>query len=288
MQQLGGFVQSRDADDMWVRLGEKGGTGLEESLKDTALVLDQYIDALGIRLIDLTPEQTEDRTPKWGDAQAIMQRFADYMKAPIISMASDIHHPTQSLTDMMVMKEKLGDVRGKKAVLMWAYTPRGQSWSSAQGYALISATYGMDVTIVCPEGYDLDPSVMALAKQECAKNGRKFEISHDPKSGLEGADAVYPRNWRMRFYLDAESKEAEQRVAVQYKDWRLTESLLKVTNNARFMHTMPFSRGYEVDASVADGPNAIVYDQAGDLLHVRKAFLALLLADSSSLETVVK
>ena len=187
----------------------------------------------------------------------------------------------------MVMKEKLGDVRGKKAVLMWAYTPRAQSWSSAEGYALISATYGMDVTIVCPEGYDLDPSVMSLTKKECAQNGRKFEMSHDLTSALEGADAVYPRNWRMRFYLDAEGKKTEQAMAARYKDWRLTESLLRVTNNARFMHTMPFSRGYEVDASVADGPNSIIYDQAGDLLHVRKAILALLLADSSALETIV-
>jgi len=59
--------------------------------------------------------------------------------------------------------------------------------------------------------------------------------------------------------------------------------MLKVTNNARFMHTMPFSRGYEVDASVADGPNAIIYDQAENLLHMRKAFLALLLGESSAL-----
>jgi ornithine carbamoyltransferase len=47
---------------------------------------------------------------------------------------------------------------------------------------------------------------------------------------------------------------------------------------------MPFSRGYEVDESVADGPNAIIYDQAENLLHMRKAFLASLLADSSVLE----
>ena len=61
------------------------------------------------------------------------------------------------------------------------------------------------------------------------------------------------------------------------------KSLLKVTDNARFIHVMPFDRGNEVDDSVADGPNSVVYDQAENLLHIRKAFLASLIADSSAL-----
>jgi len=283
MEQLGGFVRSRDAKDLWIRIEETGGSGNEESLKDTALVLDRYIDALGIRLTDVTPEQI-GKSPEWGDAQAIMQKLADYMKAPVINMASDLHHPTQSMADIMVMKEHLGDVKGKKSVLMWAYSPRIQGRGSAHGFPLVSATFGMDVTIACPAGYEFDPAIMTHIQSECAKAGRKFEISHDPKAALEGADAVYPRNWRQGFYLKASDEETERRLAAQHKDWRLTESLLKVTNNARFMHTMPFSRGYEVDESVADGPNAIIYDQAENLLHMRKAFLASLLADSSVLE----
>jgi N-acetylornithine carbamoyltransferase len=82
------------------------------------------------------------------------------------------------------------------------------------------------------------------------------------------------------------TKDEEQRLAAKYKDWRLTESLLQVTNNARFIHVMPFDRGNEVDDSVADGPNSVVYDQAENLLHVRKALLALLLAESSLLENI--
>jgi len=283
MEQLGGFVRSRDAKDLWIRIEETPGSGFEESLKDTALVLDRYIDALGIRLTDVTPEQA-GRPPKWGDAQAVMQKLADYMKAPVLNMASDMHHPTQSMTDIMVMKEKLSDVRGKKSVLMWAYSPRIQGWGSAYGFPLVSATFGMDVTIACPAGYEFNTAMMTHIQSECAKADRKFEISHDLKTALEGADAVYPRNWRQGCYLEASDEETERRLAAQHKNWRLTESLLKVTNNARFMHTMPFSRGYEVDESVADGPNAIIYDQAENLLHMRKAFLASLLADSSVLE----
>ena len=210
MQQLGGFVQSRDSKDMWLRLEEEAGGGSGESLQDTALVLDRYVDALGIRLVDLTPDQVGGRIPQWGDAHAIFRKFAEYMKAPVINMACDLHHPTQSMADIMVLKEKLGDVRDKKVVTMWAYTPRAQSWSAGQGLALVSSIYGANVTVASPEGYNLDPRVMSVVEKECAKNGTKFEVSHNLKSALEGADAIYPRNWRTQFYVDAEGKEAER------------------------------------------------------------------------------
>jgi ornithine carbamoyltransferase len=49
---------------------------------------------------------------------------------------------------------------------------------------------------------------------------------------------------------------------------------------------MPFDRGNEVDDSVADGPNSLVYDQAENLLHVRKAYLASILLDAGVLENI--
>jgi N-acetylornithine carbamoyltransferase len=127
---------------------------------------------------------------------------------------------------------------------------------------------------------------MSLIRKECSDAGCKFEISHDLKRAVEGADVVFPRNWwSPRYYVS--TKEEEKRLAAKYKDWRLTESLLKLTNNARFMHCMPFDRGNEVDDSVADGPNSVIYDQAENLLHVRKAFLTLLLAESGYMEHIL-
>jgi ornithine carbamoyltransferase len=73
------------------------------------------------------------------------------------------------------------------------------------------------------------------------------------------------------------TREKELHLAAQHRDWKFTESLLPLTSNARFMHVMPFDRGNEVDDSIADGPNSIVYDQAENLLYVRKALLCLLL-----------
>jgi len=281
MQELGGFVQCPDPSDLRLSLEEKPGAG--ESLKDTARVVERYVDAVGIRI--LAPILDKTGAPRDGGGDAIIRKFADFTKIPVINMATCLHHPTQALADVMVMKENLGDVRGKKIVMMWAYSPLLRAWQSALSDALISATYGMDVTMAYPEGYDLDAPVMSLVQKECTEAGGKLEISHDLKKALEGADVVFPRNWwSPRYYMN--TKDEEQRLAAQHKEWRFTESLLKVTNNARFMHVMPFDRGNEVDDSIADGPNSIVYDQAENLLHVRKAFLASLMADSSSLASV--
>jgi len=268
---------------------EEQPTSLEasESPKDTALVLERFVDAIGMRIGGPVPDKTG--VPKPGRGDMILRKFADYMKIPVINLSSDLYHPTQALADIMILKETkgdvMGDVSGRKLVVMWAYSPLLWDWTPVHADPLVAATYGMDITMVYPEGYDLDPSVMSTVQQTCSKSGRKLEISHNLKNGLEGADAVFARNWwSPNYYMN--TKEEERRLAAQHKDWRLTEPLLRVTNNACFINPMPFHRGTEVDSSVADGSNSVVYDQAENLLHVRKAILASLMADSSVLESI--
>ena len=279
MHQLGGFVQSPDPEDLRLSIEDIPGSG--ESLKDTAKVVERYADAVGLRIGGPLPNKTGAPRPGLGDV--ILKRFADYARIPVINLASDLHHPTQAMADIMVMQENIGDLTGKKIVIMWAYSPLLRNWTSPQANAMASATYGMDVTVAYPKGYDLEPTVMSQIGKECSKAGGKLEISHNLRCALEGADVVFPRNWCSPDY-HKHAKEEEQRLAAQHKDWKLTQSLLKVTNNARFIHVMPFDRGNEVEDSVADGPNSVVYNQAEDLLHIRKAFMASLLVDNSILE----
>lgn len=282
MQQLGGFVQVPNPDDLRLSLEEKPGAG--ESIKDTVRVLERYFDIIGIRLLKPIPD--ENGIPRLGGGEVIMRKFASLSSIPILSISSDMHHPTQALADLMVMKEKLGDVKNKKIVMMWAYSPLKRVQNSPISTGLIAGTYGMDVTFVYPEGYDLCPKLMSQVKQECMKYGGKFEISHDLKTALRGVDIVYPRNWEtIDTYIH--TTDEEHRLALKHKDWRLTDQLLSLTNDAGFIHCMPFDRGNEVDDSVADGPNSLVYDEAENLLHIRKACLAsTLIEDKNVLENV--
>ena len=282
MQQLGGFVQCPDPGDLRLSLEEKPGTG--ESIKDTALVTERYVDVLGIR--HLAPMPDKDGIPRLGGGEAITRKFAELATMPVISLASDAHHPTQAIADLMVMQESLGEVKKKKLVIMWTYSPLLRVQVSPISTMLIGGTYGMDVHCVYPEGYDLNPPLMAEVEEECRKGGGKLTISHDLKSSLEGADVVYPRHWvTSDSYIH--TKDEEIRLAAQFKDWRLTDSWLKITNNARFIHCMPFDRGNEVDDSVADGPNSVVYDEAENLLHVRKAsLLTTMVEDEKILKSI--
>jgi len=281
MEQLGGMVQVPDPGDLRLSLEEKPGIG--ESLKDTAKVTERYVDCVGIRLSGPITYDNGILKPGFGDA--VTRRFAEYVNIPVINLACDMQHPTQALADIMVMKESIGELKGKKFVAHWAYSPIVRYYTSTQADALIAATYGMDVTIAYPEGYGLDPETASLIEDECNKNGQKFQISHDLESAVQDADVIFPRTWvSPNYYIH--TQEEEHRIAAQFKDWKLTEDLLKLTNNARFIHVMPFDRGNEVDDSIADGPSSLVFDQAENLLHVRKAFLASILADISFLEKI--
>ncbi len=282
MQQLGGFVQIPDPKDLRLSLDEKPGAG--ESIKDTVRVIERYVDVVGIRL--LRPILDDSGVPRLGGGETVTRKFANLAKIPIISLSSDMHHPTQALADIMVMKENLGEVKNKKIVMMWTYSPLKRVQVSPISTGLIAGTYGMDVTFVYPEGYDLSPKLISQVKEECAKTGGKFEISHNLKNALKGADIVYPRNWETTDTF-IHTTDEEIRLSSKHKDWRLTDQLLSLTNNARFIHCMPFDRGNEVDDSVADGPNSIVYDEAENLLHIRKACLAsTLIADSNVLTNI--
>ena len=146
----------------------------------------------------------------------------------------------------MDMQGSMRQVKSEKIVMRWDDAPLKRVKVSPISTGLIAGTYGMDVTFVYPEGYDLHPPLMSQVREECAKGGGKFQTSHDLKGALEGADIVYPRNWET---VDTfiHTKDEELRLAAQHKDWKLTESLLRVTNNARVIHCMPVARGSEED-----------------------------------------
>jgi len=281
MEQLGGFVQCPDPGDLRLSLEERPGAG--ESLKDTARVVERYVDCVGIRLSGPIPDKQGVLRAGFGDY--VTRKFAEYAEIPVINLACDMQHPTQAMADIMVMKENMGDLTRKKFVAMWAYSPIVRHYTSTQADALIAATYGMNVTVVHPEGYDLNPETVELIKAESSRSGGSFEIFHDLNRAVEGADVVFPRTWVSPDYY-VHTKEEELRLSAKHRDWRLTDELMMLTNNARFIHVMPFDRGNEVDDSVADGPNSLVYDQAENLLHVRKAFLASILADITALEEI--
>jgi len=266
MTQLGGHSQFLNPSTMRLSLEDNPGAG--ETVKDTARAMSRFCDGIGIRLLD-------DQISYYSQGDEVMRKFAECAEVPIINMASDINHPCQSLTDIFTMQEKLGDVKGKKIVITWAYTPWIRGRCSVQGTALISAMYGMDVVVANPPEFDLDPNVMQQCRDLASKSGGSFEISHDMEVALDGATVVFPRNWYTARRYDI-GKEEELKIANRYKDWRYTvERQKKLTNPGHLLQCMPIDRGNEADPEVCDNELSWMYDQAENRLHTQKAILTL-------------
>ena len=267
MTQLGGHSQFLNPSTMPLSLEDKPGAG--ETVKDTAKAMSRFCDGIGIRLLD-------DQITYYGHGNEVLRKFEEQADVPIINMASDVNHPCQSLTDIYTMHEKLqGDVKGKKIVITWAYTPWIRGRCSVQGTALISSMYGMDVVVANPPEFDLDPNVMQQCRDEASKSGGSFEIVHDMDKALEGATVVFPRNWFTGKRYDI-GKEEELKIAQKYQDWCYTaDRQKKLTNPGHLLQCMPIDRGNEADPEVCDNDLSWVYDQAENRLHTQKAILTL-------------
>ena len=268
MTQLGGHAQFISPKTLRLSLEDKPGAG--ETIKDTAKAMSRFCDGIGIRLLD-------DAINYYGHGDAVIRKFAEFADVPVINMASDINHPCQSLTDIYTIMEKIGDPKGKKIVITWAYSPWIRGRCSVQGTALIAAMYGMEVVIAHPPEYGLDPNVMEQCRKLASASGGSFEIANDMDKALDGATIVFPRNWYTGRRYEI-GKDEELKIAQKYTDWRYTvERQKKLGNPGYLLHCMPVDRGNEVDPEVCDNDLSWIYDQAENRLHTQKAILTLTL-----------
>jgi ornithine carbamoyltransferase len=73
--------------------------------------------------------------------------------------------------------------------------------------------------------------------------------------------------------------EREQRLRV-FTGWTVDAALMKAASEgAIFMHCLPAHRGEEVAADVIDGPQSVVWQQAGNRMHSVRALLVDLLSE---------
>jgi N-acetylornithine carbamoyltransferase len=235
------------------------GAGVEH-LIDAARVLARYADALAVRSFPKGTEWTVEREDR------IIRNFAKYSDKPVINLESVRRHPCQGLADALTLQEKLGSPRGKKFVLQWAWHPKPLPTAVPVSAALAAAHLGMEVTIVHPPGFELDPDDLQSIATLAEARGGQAVVTHDRPAALDRADAVYVKSWGA---LGAFGRPEEERaLRVPHRDWRMTDAGTSIV-----MHCLPVRRNVEIDDAVLDGPNSAVYDQAENRLHVQRALL---------------
>lgn len=243
-----------------------------EHIKDAARVLGRYADVVGVRSFPRGGDWASVRDDR------IVRDFARFCEKPVINMESTRRHPCQQLADAMTLRERLGDPRGKRFVLMWAWHPKALPTAVPASAALAAAHQGMEIVIARPEGYELDPDDTALIRKIAQERGGEFvHIMNDPDEALVGADVVYVKSWGAVKQFGQPEEEALLRQGL--RDWRLTAPRLKSTRGggATVMHCLPVRRNVEIDDAVLDGPTSAVVDEAENRLHVQRALLLELL-----------
>jgi ornithine carbamoyltransferase len=247
-----------------------------ESIKDMAKMYERLGHALGVRILESAVDYV------YGRGNATIREYAKHADIPVVNMADDMYHPTQAITDIFTLQEKLGgDLTRKKYVIMWGFSDHIRSWGSVQDEVLIATKYGMDTVLAYPEGFDIDGSLVQEARKNARRSGGSLNIAHSLEEAMKGADVVFPRSWAshecVMTGLNRFTKERETELHNRYRDWRLTKKLTdSMARKGVITHVLPVFRGQEADDEVMDGPRSVIYDQAENLLYVRAAVLALL------------
>lgn len=228
-----------------------------ETVRETANMISFMADVIGIR---------DDMFIHEGDrymrevANAVQFGYDNkilHQRPTVISLQSDIDHPTQAMADLAKIKDYFGglaSLKGKKIAMSWAYSPSyGKPLSVAQGMIGLMTRLGMDVVLAHPKGYDLLPNVMELASKQAQKSGGSFSMTNDMNEAFSDADIVCPKSWasfnvmeQRRTLLHANDqnglKKLEQsclKENEQYMDWECTKEKMALTNNALYMHPLP-------------------------------------------------
>jgi ornithine carbamoyltransferase len=264
---LGGHAPFIDVTTTRIKAGE--------AVKDVARMYDSYGDGLGVRILDETIDFV------YGRGRKIVEEFAEAAKIPVINMACCTYHPTQALGDIMTIQNKIGNLKGKKYVITWAYSSKPRGRCSIQEEALIATRFGMDVVLAHPPGFDIDPNIIDMANTNSRNSGGSFTVSNNFTESLKDANVVFPRSW-ITSQMSAVGASAfgvnrEIEIHNKYRDWILEQKHVDelMRKPSIVTHVLPVFRGEEATDEVLDGPNSVIYEQADDNFYAKMAVLAL-------------
>jgi ornithine carbamoyltransferase len=237
IHQLGGHAVFLNTKDTQLGRGEP--------VEDAAQVISRMTDIIMIRTF----------------GQDIIERFAAHSRVPVINGLTNEYHPCQVLADIFTYVEQRGSIKGK--TVAWVGDANNMAYTWIQAAELLD----FKVNFSAPSAYQLDQKMLS-------PNAKKYlTVFENPLDACRGADLVTTDVWTSMGYED------ENQIRLKaFKGWMVNDALMATANsNALFMHCLPAHRGEEVSASVIDGPQSVVWDEAENRLHVQKALMEFLL-----------
>lgn len=241
MVQLGGHALNLSPSDSQLGRGEP--------IEDTSRVLSEMVDVAMLRT----------------HSHQTIEHFANVSSIPVINGLSDWLHPCQLLADMQTFYEIRGSIEG--ATVTWL---GAGNTNMSNSFINTAKLLNFTLNIACPA--DLAPDEQLMKK--CAGHVKLFTGTEDATAACEGADAIVTDVWASM----GQEKDSAQLTKL-LSPYQVNDELMKLANkDAIFMHCLPAHRGEEVTASVIDGSQSVVWQEAGNRLHAQKALLELLVA----------
>ncbi len=234
MRELGGNPLILSAGDLQLGRGE--------TIADTARVLSRYVHCIMMRAM----------------YHENVVELAHYAEVPVINGLTDATHPCQIMADIMTVQERLGTIKDKKVV--WAGDGNNvlHSWINA------APLFGFSLHIACPKGFKPKSSIVKAARAK----GADIVMYDSVTEAAQGAHVITTDTWVSMGY---ENSETRRRALTPYQ---VNDAVMDVAaQEAIFLHCLPAHRGEEVSASVIDGAQSAIWDEAENRLHVQKAII---------------
>jgi ornithine carbamoyltransferase len=216
----------------------------DESLKDTAKVLTEYVDIVMLRTA----------------SHKNLEEFGKYLKIPIINGLSNESHPCQIMSDILTFEEIKGNITGK--TISWIGDGNNNMSNS-----LIEAAgkFNFKLKIGCPNKYKPNKKIMSWAK----KNNVNLKILNKPEEAVENSDCIMTDKW-----ISMNDKVNKKDKKKTLKKYQVNKKLMKLAKeDAIFMHCLPVGRGEEVTDEVIDGKQSLVWRQALNRVHAQKSII---------------
>ena len=193
-------------------------------------------------------------------------KFAENSDVPVINGLTNKEHPCQAITDIFTIYEHKKSYNVKMAYL-------GDGNNVCNSLLLACALVGMDMTVVCPLGYEPDLEIFEEAQMFAEESGSNIQITSNVLEGIKDADVIYTDVWVSM----GDEDEKLQRV-IDLNDYQVNMELLRHTKpDTIVMHCLPAIRGQEITDEVMKSSHSVIWDQAENRMHVQAAILSTLL-----------
>jgi ornithine carbamoyltransferase len=227
--------------------------GSREGAYDIGKNLERWVDGIMIRTF----------------GHQIAVDLAASCRIPVINALTDLSHPCQAMADFQTLREHKGALPGLKL----AYVGDGNN--VCHSLMLAAARGGTRMAVATPAGYEPNPDVVRLAREDGRDTGFTLTLTNSAEEAVSGADAVYTDVWASM----GQEAEKEKRAKI-FAPYQVNGHLMAhAKKDTLFMHCLPAHRGDEVTDEVIDSPNSVVYDEAENRLHAQKAILISLMGE---------